>query len=191
MLTSQRRQRPVAFSLTTPTPAPTAGETAITELLRVVRSPRAQALGLGPMNPLSRAPTFLSGGLPRDRRGRIAQKSQSGKDAAGMGGEEEERYREDAARSGGPVHGDGEREREFLEALRWVFCILVLGMAVDLGIGVRILRVRLLGRVWAAGVWVQAMKIMARRWMKKKRTIHSTGIKHWCVEYKFQQSSPG
>ncbi|KAF5385991.1 hypothetical protein D9615_002415 [Tricholomella constricta] len=131
VLTSQRRPRPVAFSLTTPAPTPTPGEQAITDLLRIVRSPRqqydarTQALKkLGPMSPLARAPSFLSGGLPRDRRGRIAQK-QNGRvphleGLTGVAGEDEKNGHE--ARTGPVTHNmadfEREREREFLEALR-------------------------------------------------------------------------
>ncbi|KAG5646283.1 hypothetical protein DXG03_003879 [Asterophora parasitica] len=146
VLTSQRRPRPVAFSLTTPAPTPTAGEQAITDLLRVVRSPRqqldtrAQSMKPGPMSPLSRAPSFLSGGLPRDRRGRIAQKQQGGGGEGRVpplpGAGDDERYGEkhgslnpnpnggELARTApAPLHGsvadfEREREREFLEALR-------------------------------------------------------------------------
>ena len=39
VLSSQSRQRPVTFSLTTPTPQPTAREAAISDLLCVVRNP--------------------------------------------------------------------------------------------------------------------------------------------------------
>ncbi|GLB37246.1 putative hbrB-like [Lyophyllum shimeji] len=130
VLTSQRRPRPVAFSLTTPAPAPTPGEEAINDLLRIVRNPRPQydartpALNkLGPMSPLTRAPSFLSGAQPRDRRGRIAHKH-TGKPThltgLGRGGEEEnlgdETPRVGAASSKADL--EREREREFLEALR-------------------------------------------------------------------------
>ncbi|KAF8070291.1 HbrB-like-domain-containing protein [Lyophyllum atratum] len=131
VLTSQRRPRPVAFSLTTPAPTPTAGEQAITDLLRIVRSPRpqydarTQALKkLGPMSPLSRAPSFLSGALPRDRRGRIAHK-QNGKvphlSGLGLDVGEDEKFGNEKPRVGAVAHMadlEREREREFLEALR-------------------------------------------------------------------------
>ncbi|RDB24719.1 Target of rapamycin complex 2 subunit bit61 [Hypsizygus marmoreus] len=131
VLTSQRRPRPVAFSLTTPAPAPTAGEAAVADLLRIVRSPRSQydsrmqaKLG-GPMSPLSRAPSFLSGGLPRDRRGRIAHKT-NGRGpphlvGLGVPGEEDDRVGDETPRNGQTsfvVDVEREREREFLEALR-------------------------------------------------------------------------
>ena len=75
VLVSQRSQRLVSLSLTAPPPQPTAGESAVTRLLRALHAPLASlaprhnrtAGGLG-------APSFLSAGLPRDRRGRIAQK---------------------------------------------------------------------------------------------------------------------
>ncbi|KAI1784258.1 HbrB-domain-containing protein [Ganoderma leucocontextum] len=75
VLVSQRSQRLVSLSLTAPPPQPTAGEAAVARLLRALHAPLASlaprhnrtAGGLG-------APSFLSAGLPRDRRGRIAQK---------------------------------------------------------------------------------------------------------------------
>ena len=69
-----------------------------------------------------RTPTFLSGGIPRDRRGRIAQKGkipqashdQTNEDV--FGGETPRK---------GPVsyiiEMEREREREMLEALRFVY----------------------------------------------------------------------
>lgn len=75
VLVSQRSQRLVSLSLTAPPPQPSAGESAVTRLLRALHAPLASlaprhnrtAGGLG-------APSFLSAVLPRDRRGRIAQK---------------------------------------------------------------------------------------------------------------------
>jgi hypothetical protein len=123
VLSSQSRQRPVTFSLTTPTPQPTAGEAAINDLLRVVRNPRANTDPRSqPYNPVpgsqTRTPSFLSGGLPRDRRGRIAQK-QSGKGPP----QEEDKFGDETRRVGPTSYvADVERarEREFLEALRYV-----------------------------------------------------------------------
>ena len=124
MLSSQSRQLPLTFSLTTPTPQPTAGEAAINDLLRLVRNPCPQ---YDPVNRKfknspafqSRTPTFLSGGIPRDRRGRIAQKGkipQASHDQRNDGGETPRK---------GPVsyiiEMEREREREMLEALRFVY----------------------------------------------------------------------
>ncbi|TFK44576.1 HbrB-like-domain-containing protein [Crucibulum laeve] len=132
VLSSQSRQRPVTFSLTAPTPQPTAGEAAITDLLRVVRNPRphfesskGQAFKNSPAFQ-TRTPTFLSGGVPRDRRGRIAQKQKGDapSELVGLGaypGDEEEAYAQETPRTGpGSYVADmeREREREFLEALR-------------------------------------------------------------------------
>ncbi|KAI0940478.1 hypothetical protein AcW1_003662 [Taiwanofungus camphoratus] len=72
LLVSQRPQRPISFSLTAPPPQPSAGEAAVQYLLRAVRAPLPQ---LSRNRELSTgAPSFLSAGAPRDRRGRIAQK---------------------------------------------------------------------------------------------------------------------
>lgn len=114
----------------TPAPQPTAGEAAIADLLRIVRSPRQldgkKQSKMGPMSPLTRAPSFLSGGLPRDRRGRIAQKHK-GKGLAhlvGLGsGEDEDMMGDETPRGGSSsyvMEVEREREREFLEALRCV-----------------------------------------------------------------------
>lgn len=132
VLASQRRQRAMAFSLTTPTPVPTAGEAAVIDLLRLLSNPQAPAQAFKNsrrLNPLSRAPSFLSGGVPRDRRGRIAQKS-NGSDLQQLNyfttmedfdGEYDERPGDETPRN---IHTnymvgvEREREREFLESLR-------------------------------------------------------------------------
>ncbi|KAG6813677.1 hypothetical protein H0H92_008525 [Tricholoma furcatifolium] len=123
VLTSQRRPRALAFSLTAPVPTPTPGEQVIIDLLRVVRSPRpqydarAQALNkLVPASPRARAPSFLSGGLPRDRRGRIAHK-QNARRPAPLG---DDVFNGDETPRGGSYVSDmeREREREILESLR-------------------------------------------------------------------------
>ncbi|KAF9484479.1 HbrB-domain-containing protein [Pholiota conissans] len=127
VLASQSTQMPVTFSLTTRIPQPTAGESAIKDLLRLVRNPRPES---DPHNPKfknspgfqARTPTFLSGGLPRDRRGRVALKGKNPPDLARFGSTEDP-YGDDTPRIGGgpasfAVEIEREREREFLEALR-------------------------------------------------------------------------
>ncbi|KAJ6495567.1 HbrB-like-domain-containing protein, partial [Mycena vitilis] len=119
VLTSQSRQRPPPMSLTSAPPQPSAGEAAVADLLRTVRSPRPQFDARANTTPISpsRAPSFLSGGLPRDRRGRIAQKSL---DRVGIKVTEE--GEDDIFGDETPRVAQGlmerEREREFLEALR-------------------------------------------------------------------------
>ncbi|KAI9442757.1 HbrB-domain-containing protein [Lactarius indigo] len=75
VLVSQGRQ-PTAASLTAPAPAPSQGELAVQHLLKVVRSDasgtRAAAQRRGPY--AAGTHSFLSGNVPRDRRGRIAHK---------------------------------------------------------------------------------------------------------------------
>ncbi|OJT09469.1 hypothetical protein TRAPUB_14049 [Trametes pubescens] len=72
VLVSQRSQRLVSLSLTAPPPQPTAGEAAITRLLRAMHAPLATLARGGPARATTTgAPSFLSAGLPRDRRGRI------------------------------------------------------------------------------------------------------------------------
>ncbi|KAI0708157.1 HbrB-like-domain-containing protein [Cerioporus squamosus] len=79
VLVSQRAPLLASLSLTAPPPQPTAGEAAITRLLRALHAPLAT---IAPrhtrMTAASGAPSFLSAGLPRDRRGRIAQKAELG-----------------------------------------------------------------------------------------------------------------
>ncbi|KAI8975917.1 HbrB-like-domain-containing protein [Trametes punicea] len=91
VLVSQRSQRLVSLSLTAPPPQPTAGEAAIARLLRSMHAPivtlsRGHArsapdrlgISIGGSGRRGLAPpSFLSAGLPRDRRGRIAQKTDS------------------------------------------------------------------------------------------------------------------
>jgi len=178
VLTSQRRQRPVAFSLTTPAPAPTPGEAAITDLLRLVSIPGHQlqtSKSPGHMSPLNRAPSFLSGGVPRDRRGRIAYKSH-GKGLqpfAGPGdgrdGESEGRRGDETPRS---AHYIGvverERDREFLEALRlisFISCPLPKLIALFI-IGVPTRRAL---PALAGGAWVLVMRMSVGQETRKKR----------------------
>ncbi|KAF9007987.1 HbrB-like-domain-containing protein [Cyathus striatus] len=133
VLSSQSKQRPATFSLTTPIPQATPGEAAITDLLRVVRNPRPQydTRGLPYRNsPLlqTRTPSFLSEGVPRDRRGRIAHK-QKGKmppELVGLGymaGDDDDTPGNETPRLGLSSYMaeiEREKEREFLEALRSV-----------------------------------------------------------------------
>ena len=69
--------------------------------------------------PAGRAPSFLSAGLPRDRRGRIAQKMER---RALQGHIEDDEGNEDGGETprigGGFSDSAREREREFLESLR-------------------------------------------------------------------------
>ncbi|TFK25492.1 HbrB-domain-containing protein [Coprinopsis marcescibilis] len=128
VLSAQSRQRPVAMSLTAPVPQPTPEEAAISDLLHLVRNPHPQTsarkqpfkTGFQP-----RTPSFLSGGLPRDRRGRIAKKKTTGPSdlSTAVGPFDDDDLGDDT-----PRHGlssgtyvldiDREKEREMLEALR-------------------------------------------------------------------------
>ncbi|KAH7915188.1 HbrB-like-domain-containing protein [Hygrophoropsis aurantiaca] len=80
VLASERRYRPPSPSLPSRVPEmqPSAGESAIADLLRLISNPqqptkRSQLFGQGlAMRPST--PSFLSAGLPRDRRGRIGQR---------------------------------------------------------------------------------------------------------------------
>jgi len=140
----------VTFSLTTPAPQPTAGESAIRDLLRLVRNPgpkadlRNQKFKNSPSFQ-TRTPTFLSGGLPRDRRGRVALKGKNPPELTnlrGLGsGTEDEILGEDTPRMGPGSYAIDmervEREREFLEALRFVLSmhhkLIMLHVALKIG----------------------------------------------------------
>jgi hypothetical protein len=119
VLTSQSCRHATTMSLTSAPPQPSASEQAVVDLLRAVRSPRPQFDAKAMSTPISpsRAPGFLSGGLPRDRRGRVAQKSL---DRVGIKVTEEgedDIFGDETPRVAQGLT-DREREREFLEALR-------------------------------------------------------------------------
>ncbi|KAF8626864.1 hypothetical protein AX15_004682 [Amanita polypyramis BW_CC] len=120
VLSAQSTNRSTALSLATPGPQRSAGEAAIVDLLRVVRDPGSQprARFIGPAGQ-TRTPSFLSGGLPRDRRGRIAQKRRSREFT--LSNLEDENV-EDTPRLGNTfntmLYLEREREREILESLR-------------------------------------------------------------------------
>ncbi|KAI0819621.1 HbrB-like-domain-containing protein [Trametes gibbosa] len=90
ILVSQRSQRLVPLSLTAPPPQPPAGEAALARLLRAMYAPalsQRPAAGVGAPGDAKMArgaPSFLSAGLPRDRRGRIGSRGGS-ESVAGAG----------------------------------------------------------------------------------------------------------
>ncbi|EMD37787.1 hypothetical protein CERSUDRAFT_105686 [Gelatoporia subvermispora B] len=128
VLVSQRPSRPVSFSLTASAPQLTPGETAVTHLLRAVRAPLSHNAHHKHLSTRTGTPSFLSAGLPRDRRGRIAQKH----DRQGSGGklriipgatsDAEHSALDDEGgetpRMTAGMPDPREREKDFLEALR-------------------------------------------------------------------------
>lgn len=132
VLSAQNTYSPPTFSISARTPPPAAGETAIKDLLRLIRNPRPQQDTKNPKFKQSapgfsaRTPTFFSGGLPRDRRGRVVLKSKNPLDTTGPAsftvGGGDDLYGDDTPRMGMPasyaMDMEREREREFLEALR-------------------------------------------------------------------------
>ncbi|KAF9559844.1 HbrB-domain-containing protein [Agrocybe pediades] len=126
VLSSQSRHLPKTFSLTTPPPQPTPGEAAVKELLRLVRSPASQSEARAAKFKSntgfpSRALTFSSGGIPRDRRGRVAYKGKNLPELIGIPspGQDEDLYGDDTPRlaASGEMEREREREKE-VEALR-------------------------------------------------------------------------
>ncbi|KAF8348114.1 HbrB-like-domain-containing protein [Amanita rubescens] len=113
VLSAQSTYRPTAHSLATATSQPSPGEAAIADLLRSSAQPW---LDVGRQ---TRTPSFLSGGLPRDRRGRIAQKRKSKKMTLSSLDDES---LEETPRLGNTFSTvlflEREREREILESLR-------------------------------------------------------------------------
>lgn len=122
VLASQGRSTRVSsFSLTSP-PLQQAsqGENAVADLLRAIRAPRSSdARNPQTTGPRSRAPSFLSGGVPRDRRGRIAQRAGGLPSLVGIGGPDED-FSDDVLRNhtGAVAELERERERAVLESLR-------------------------------------------------------------------------
>lgn len=120
-MSAQSCYLPATFSLTTPSPQPTPGEAAITDLLRLVRKPRPQAeLRCSKFKSSTRAPNFASGGLPRDRRGRVAHKSKAIPDFIAVRSDDDA-LGDDTPRLGSAsyiLEIEREKEREFLETLR-------------------------------------------------------------------------
>jgi len=118
VLVSQGRQ-PTAMSLTTPAPAPSQGEVAVQHLLNVVRSGASGTRITGQRGASApRTLSFLSGNVPRDRRGRIAHRPDPlSLDETGSDLEDDIV----TPRLGLGPHveiGTREREREFLDSLR-------------------------------------------------------------------------
>ncbi|KAI0082036.1 HbrB-domain-containing protein [Panus rudis PR-1116 ss-1] len=112
VLVSQR-SLPSVLSLTEPTPPPTPGEKAIQQLLHAMRTPLTH-LTPNMYNRYSKgAPSFLSAGPPRDRRGRIDMK-----EAAKVVRLDDDEDGEDTPRVFGFDQSGKDRGREFLDSLK-------------------------------------------------------------------------
>ena len=147
-------------------------------LLRAIRTPLVQ---ISPDNRhyfgATGAPSFLSAGLPRDRRGRIARKLEAG--GGGAARAEDDARGEDTPRIGAAFGGAArEREMQLLASLRSAFISLLCVCALTdlVCVGARTRRAR--GRAWEGGVWVSVAR---RRRARTTRTIPWTGTKHRCV----------
>jgi len=113
---------------------PSPGEHAIIHLLRAVRNPQSSSfhpLQIGRQRPRTMGPSSFSGGVPRDRRGRIARKDEDitrgfapprdGWSDGERGDTEETPTMNGVAHSTLTINGDAQRlreEREFLDSLR-------------------------------------------------------------------------
>jgi len=125
VLSAQSCYVPATFSLTTPSPEPTAGEAAIRDLLRLIRNPRPDTRHSRFKGTFSKPSTFLSGALPRDRRGKVPHKGRDLPDFV-RARLDEETLGEETPRIGPPNFMlEIVREREFLEALRCVTSRLI------------------------------------------------------------------
>lgn len=161
VLSSETRRLPVTFSLTTPVPQATAGEVAISDLLNLVHNPRAYSnlrMSKFKNSPgfQTRTSTFLSGALPRDRRGRVALKGKNPLELAGLQvlGNDDDPYGEDTPRIGPSSYVvDLERERERdLEALRFFYsCMCICPRANIFRVGVLTSNLRMPEPVWVGG----------------------------------------
>lgn len=112
-----------ALSLTSSaSPLQSPGERAVANLLRIVLYPQGHHAGVGPAglclvggvpggkveHTIARLPSFLSGGAPRDRRGRVARKSLHLKVQQLLEG----------GKGGAMEDAERERDRELLEQLK-------------------------------------------------------------------------
>lgn len=122
VLASQSENRSTTFSLAPPDPNASPSAAAIDDLLRSLRDPRQpERTGLFKNNgafPV-RAPSFLSGGLPRDRRGRVAHKHRS-KPSALILGLNDENYisGDETPRMGHSYDAEHMRRVELLDSLK-------------------------------------------------------------------------
>lgn len=110
------------MSLTEPTPPPTPGEQAIQQLLRTIRTPLVHlSPNMRRRHSARGAPSFLSAGLPRDRRGRIAGKADGRHSASKVLDEVVDDDGGETPRIGAQFATTDtmrDKEREFLESLR-------------------------------------------------------------------------
>ncbi|KAK7472898.1 hypothetical protein VKT23_001005 [Stygiomarasmius scandens] len=128
VLTSQSRQRLPTLTLTPLSSQLSPAESAVADLLLVLRLPRSLVSGRNGLKARSgpgtgpRAPSFLSNNTPRDRRGRIAQRRHA-KGLAIVGfptGDPDDGSGDETPRNATSGFADVDRDkgREFLEVLR-------------------------------------------------------------------------
>ncbi|KAI0320759.1 HbrB-like-domain-containing protein [Amylostereum chailletii] len=117
VLVSQGRRQPASLSLTSRVPQPPPGESAVNHLLRLVRAPghgtRVSNMS-NRMQHQARTLSFLSGNIPRDRRGRIGHRP------GPLDLDEHRAVEDDGQATPRTTAGriNREREREILNSLR-------------------------------------------------------------------------
>ncbi|KAF9451276.1 HbrB-domain-containing protein [Macrolepiota fuliginosa MF-IS2] len=122
VLASQSENRSNTFSLAPPDPDASPSAAAIDDLLRALRNPRQpDRPGLFKSNapfPV-RAPSFVSGGLPRDRRGRVAHKHRNKPAVLSLGlSDEDDVFGDETPRLGQSYDAEHRRRVELLDSLK-------------------------------------------------------------------------
>ncbi|KAF7782459.1 hypothetical protein Agabi119p4_1835 [Agaricus bisporus var. burnettii] len=123
VLASQSENRSNTFSLAPPDPDASPSAAAVDDMLRALRSTRQERPGLSKNNPAFpvRAPSFLSGGLPRDRRGRVAHKHRNKPSALSLHLEDDENLfgvGDETPRLAQPFEVEHRRRLQLLDSLK-------------------------------------------------------------------------
>lgn len=122
VLASQSENRLTTFSLAPPDPDASPNAAKVDELLRAMRGARPSER-TGPSKNHStfpvRAPSFLSGGLPRDRRGRVAHKHRSKLSVLSLGSSDQDvPPGDETPKIGHSYDSEHKRRMELLDSLK-------------------------------------------------------------------------
>lgn len=141
VLASQSENRTTTFSLAPPDPDASPSAAAIDDLLRALRNPRQlERPGLLKSNTTFpvRAPSFLSGGLPRDRRGRVAHKHRSKPSALSLRLEDEDDvFGDETPKLIHSYDAEHRRRMELLDSLKYAPSYCACAFVSDLVTGVQ------------------------------------------------------